>query len=551
RRRTRLLSHPSLWLELLAVVLLAMLLSGMRLGVRGDHVHLVVVLDGTASMSGIGADRTQTAAELARSLVEDRVARLPRDAEVTVIVSGVRPEVLVGPRAARDLAAVGLAPYEPFATGHALDLSLELAEELGGAGARYLLVTDRPLSTEVRRFTVEAVGASAQNVAVRDARRLRTDVDQESVLADVMVFGRPTTAVLRVVSEPDGVELVQLELELDPARPRRVRVDVPAVDMALRVQVEAEGDGLVLDDAAVLPVAAVRTVSLASDLPPGTQRGLGLVRLVDAIQGLRFVEEGETATLRVTATPSQLAPGHHELVVRPIASAAGSELEAWLGPFLIERRQELARGLALDGVVWSSGPGAPPGAPFVLAEDRVLASVEDAGASLRVHLNLAPARSNLAVSPDWPVMVSNLVDAARARLPGLVDRVVPVGATIRFRGSNLDGDLELVAEDGTRIQGRGEGLVTFAAVKPGLHAITAGGRVLDRVGVRFVDPGESDLTGRASFSRPGEEPAAGPPSAAAGLPSGRAELRLLALLLLVVVAAHAAVLARRSGGASA
>ena len=298
---------------------------------------------------------------------------------------------------------------------------------------------------------------------------------------------------------------------------------------------------------AVLPPPAIRVVSLASDLPPEEQRRLGLVRLVEAIPGLRFVAEGEQAILRVGAAPSVLRPGHHELLVAPRhPEGAGDELEAWLGPFLIDRRQELARGLTLDGVVWSSGSASPPGSPFVLAEERTLASVEDDGASLRVHLNLAASRSNLEVSPDWPVLFSNLVDAVRVRLPGLVDRVVPVGGTIRFRGENAGGTLSLVAESGETWTGRGDGLVTFAATLPGLHRVFSGGHELGQVGVHFVDPQESDLTGRAAFSRPADVPMLGSSGAAESAPSGRTESRLLALLLLVVTALHAASLVRRS-----
>ncbi|MGA0060280.1 MAG: BatA domain-containing protein [Planctomycetota bacterium] len=547
RRRTRLLSHPSLWLELLGVVLLSLLLAGARIGVGGERVHLVAVLDGTASMGAVAGDRSQSAAERARSVLEDRIADLPRDAEVTILVSGVRPELLAGPRVARDLAPAALDRYAPTATGHGLDTSLELARELGGSDAQYLLLTDRPLLQDAPGFSIEAFGVAAQNVAVRDARRIRRVDGGESVLADVVVFGRSTSAVLRVEPAAGGAALGELAVELEPGRARRLRIDIPEVDGALRVRATSEGDGLRLDDEAVLPVPALRVVSLGSDLPPEVQIGLGLVRLVEAIPGLRFVTEGEVPTLRVGAAPSALEPGHHELVVgpRPIGVPV-EDLEAWLGPFLIDRRQEPARGLTLEGVVWSAGGGGLPGAPFVLAEDRVLASSEEVGASLRVHLDLAPARSNLVVSPDWPVLFANLVDMVRSRLPGLVDRVVPVGGTIQFRGDNARDSLRLVAEDGETWPGRGDGLVTFAAVRPGLHRLMQEGRVLDEVGVHFVDPTESDLTGRATFSRPAETAPAAVPASASSQPSGRAESRLLALLRVVMVAAHAASLARRT-----
>lgn len=547
RRRTQLVSHASLWLELLAVVLLALLLSGARIGVGGQSLHLVVVLDGTASMSALADGRVETAASRARDFVAGQIEDLPRDALVTVLVSATRPEVLVGPRAARDLAQKGLQGYEPTATDHALDPTLELARELGGGDARFLLVTDRATTGETPGFAVEAFGVDAQNAALRSARRIAGPDEGESVLADVLVFGRATPATLRVLDAADGATLGEIELELVPEQPRRVRVDVRRVPGPVRVRVEASGDGLALDDEVVLPVPAVRVVSLSSDLPPAEQVQLGLSRLVDAIPGLRFVTEGETGTLHVTATPGELAPGHHELVIAPrVDPGAGEELDAWLGPFLIDRRQELARGLLLDGVVWSAGGRTPPGTPLVLAEDSVLASLQEDGASLRLHLDLALARTNLLASPDWPVLFSNLVEAVRGRLPGVVDRVVPVGGTIQFRGGQDGRELALVAEDGRSSPGRGTGLVTFAASHPGLHRIVEGGEVVDEVGVHFVDPVESDLSVRAAFSRPAAVDRSDAAADDAAQSSGRSDSRLLALLLLVAVVAHAGVLVRRA-----
>src|SRR5688500_18103407 len=55
RRRTRLLRTPSLWLECLAALALGLLLARPRIGSPGERAHLVVVLDGSASMTAPSA----------------------------------------------------------------------------------------------------------------------------------------------------------------------------------------------------------------------------------------------------------------------------------------------------------------------------------------------------------------------------------------------------------------------------------------------------------------------------------------------------------------
>ena len=81
-----------------AATLLALWLSGLRVGVDARVPHLVLVLDDTASMAARGSGGERTAAESARREVGELVDDLPYDGVATVIRTGWRPGVLQLPR---------------------------------------------------------------------------------------------------------------------------------------------------------------------------------------------------------------------------------------------------------------------------------------------------------------------------------------------------------------------------------------------------------------------------------------------------------------------
>ena len=75
---------PSFWLELLAVLLLALVLAGPRGCGGGDVVHAVIILDGSASMSANGHQ------EAASTAARRQIQRLPRSSRMggAVILRG-------------------------------------------------------------------------------------------------------------------------------------------------------------------------------------------------------------------------------------------------------------------------------------------------------------------------------------------------------------------------------------------------------------------------------------------------------------------------------
>src|SRR5690606_32535277 len=93
RRRDRLPITSSLLLELLAGLVFSFALAQPRFGEMSSVAHLVVVLDNSASMSGIPAGESAFR-EQAVAAIGERMDHLGRDARVTFIRSGIQPTLL-------------------------------------------------------------------------------------------------------------------------------------------------------------------------------------------------------------------------------------------------------------------------------------------------------------------------------------------------------------------------------------------------------------------------------------------------------------------------
>jgi hypothetical protein len=319
-------------------------------------------------------------------------------------------------------------------------------------------------------------------------------------------------------------------------------VSVPLPPTAAAVTVSLTPDALALDDSVLLLPEPVKTVPVAVLLPGRTADLLALDRVLAALPAVRRVSDPAAAALVLSGAPGRLRPGGVEVVVG--AHGPEGERDDWVGPFLMDRRHPLLAGVTLDGVVWSAGRGSAPGIALVLAGDQPLLSEATHGESVRLTLELDPARSNLPSSPDWPILLANVVERARSLLPGPAAVNVRIGEEILWRAGEADvaagRALELVGPDGRAEPARGAGLLSFAARRPGLHRLVAGGageRELARFAVAFADARESDLTRCGA----GETAAAPPPATAreqgAATTRGRREGHLLALLLVLLAAA--------------
>jgi len=184
---------------------------------------------------------------------------------------------------------------------------------------------------------------------------------------------------------------------------------------------------------------------------------------------------------------------------RPPASWLGSGgPQDFIGPFVLEKRHPLLAGATLGGVVW---PGVMPLAagavrPLASAGDQVLigASAVRARSDPVYLFNIDLDRTNLVRAPDWPILISNLVEMRRQRLPGPERSNYQIGEWVRVRlGHEPKGPLRFRCGAVERTLPAGRQLEFIAPSPGGLLQILEGDTLLFEIGVNFFDERESNL----------------------------------------------------------
>ena len=530
RTRTRLLRTPSLWLECLAAVVLALWLAGLSFG-GAPARHLVVVLDDSASMAAGG--RARATAEL-----QQRLDALGAGDRATLLRTGARPELLAGP-VAPALARAALDGWRPVQRRHDAAPALDLARELAGGSGEIVFLTDTaPLAPPVD-VTVLAFGAPRPNTALLTAQRHPHGDGGERLRLRCAAFGAvaATTVTVTIDAQPSAPVAVAFAdgiADLELALPQ----DAGTVHVALAP------DALPVDDVAWLLRPPPREVAVCDLLPADERRAFALDRVFAAIGGVRKVADPRTAQLLLATRPGALRPGQTEVVFD--AGADDVVRQGWRAPFAIDRTHPWLAGVALHGVTWLAGERTLPGRVLVAAGAQALVAEEVPEAGERLWLNLDGSAGNVVRAPDWPVLWANVVERARREVPGPERSDVLLGEEARCRRSLLaagdDREFEVRDPDGQPVPTFGDRVVGFVPERPGVHRVLgAGGRELARIAARFVDPAESDLRDLGSGAWPAQ------PSAAAGegARDGGAERRWLALLLVALVLGDWWWLARR------
>lgn len=530
RTRERLPITSSLICELLAALILSLVLSDPRWGDVGKVVHLVVVLDNSASMSSRPPGLEEKSfRDAAIDELDRRAKQLPRGSVVTLLRTARRPEMLAGPAVPWEEAKPKLDEWRPALPKHDFQPTWDLASQLAAETGELLFLTDVVPDEKVavpKLMEVLSVGRELENVSISAARW-----DFNSQTAKGRVFLRLTNhgkrgANVRVVGSVGERVIFQETIALAVGVASPLEVEVPGGLGRLSITTENIGDGLPLDNRVELIEPKIRTLHVALALPKDSP---ALNAVQRALRGIPDVSQVNAESAELLIAPAQpLPPSRRELAwlgIGPFdpSDEARKASQDLAGPFILEKQNPLLDGLTLSGVVWGGVQSLKLDlAPIITAGQQPLLSRLNSTRTAAYLLNLDFAKSNLADSPDWPILLSNLIELRRDNLPGLRRWNYRLNEEIRFRlledapaatteseNESADSRPLLLAHNG---QKRPLARAPIVEVPPldeaDVYTILDGARPIGEFAVNFFDSEESTLTGLRPGRRDPAEAAA-------------------------------------------
>jgi hypothetical protein len=500
--RVRRLQMPLLFLlELLAILLLVLAASDPQMRMKQGTRPLVVVLDDSFSMLA-GGDRSPR--DLALKALADELHRhLPYS--IRFILAGERPQVLGEPvhDAARALELAKT--WRCHAPAARLDQAMSLGAELGGELALILVLTDHPpprgVVPEKGRLQWWSFGKKRTNLAIVNAARTYREGADRCLLEVANLSESNQRTVLIVEPVEGGKELRRTMLQLDAGATQRLVMQFPDGTPAIRARID--DDDLAIDNAVVLqpmPAHLVRTE----------------VRILD-----RRVRDPLEKAIR-SARNADLGADRPELVFTDRIDETGvpenrwqvqflaeKEATAYAGPFVLDRAHPLTEGLSLKTAVWGAGKDkALDGAPVVMAGNVPLVGdietpIPGGGARHDLRIRFRPDLSTLQSSPDWPILIWNILNWRASALPGLSRHNVRLGEQVLLTLPSYHDSVEVrpPGESARTVSVKGRQLA-LRADEVGVWEITAG-RMIHRFAVNALQQDESDLR-KCSTERVGD-----------------------------------------------
>lgn len=504
RRRDRLPLTLSLILELLAALLLTVVLSDPRIDQTETAPHLVVVLDDSASMQAAPPGRPSFSRQAAEE-VRRRLATAGRHARITLVRTGRQPTLLGRRGMNADEADQALADWTPRAARHDFHPAWDEAVQLAGPEGAFLFLTDAPLPPETglpRGMEWLALGESLGNLAVTaaqwtlgeegEAGRLflrLANLSAQAVEAEVAIDSTTGTISRQPVQLPGHSEW-PLELPVSSGAGR------------LTARLTAAQDPLPVDNEVVLIEPQPRLVRVAVELSAESREFALVQKALAAVPGLVGVE-ADAADLVIGAA-AQLPPSRRELWwfgLGPLNRAEAFRRQAvdLIGPYLLERQHPLLDGVTLGGIVWGGVQPTPLRlVPLVSVDRTVLLGRLEGTETTAWVMNIDLGRSNLAESPDWPILIANLIELRREALPGLRRWNYRLGEGVQLRvpvGSGAS-EISLVTPEGRErplLRDRRDVVEIPPLSQAGVYRLQQGRQVIGEFAVNFFDRDESNL----------------------------------------------------------
>ena len=501
--RVERLQTPLLFfLELLTIILLALAVATPIIRTAQGAIPLMVVLDDSFSMLA-GADetpRSRAIAALEKQLAPQGFNPLSnRRYAVRYVLAGTEPQVLNEAARTVDEAIDQLKAWKCLSPSADLEAAISLSAELGGQKALILVLTDEPPPQILAADRMQwwAFGIPHSNRAFVNATRTATD-SGERCLLEITNLSPQVGSTELIVEVDDAASqsafslLRRSVLEIGPRATRRIFLNLPPETPLLRAQIG--DDTLAIDNEVVL-------------LPQRRKPVLVDVRIQEP--RLRSLIENALASTDRTLS-AKTGP---ELVFLDGTAAADDSTEAWslriisepessayLGPFVINLTHPLTEGLSLGGVVWGAGAKEQfMGTPIITAGNvPLLTDTERFTGVHEIRLRLQPDLSTLQNSPNWPILMWNLLQWRASQAPGLERANLRLGEVAVLRTKVGMKSVEIRSPSGEMsIQSVPDMTINLKAEAVGIYEIHAGA---DKYvfSSNALYQAESDLTNRAT-----------------------------------------------------
>ena len=489
-RVERIRNSLPLWLQLLAVCLLAWLLAGPRWTAKESVARVVLVLDSSASMSAFKEEMV--------TAVEGQLEKLGRAASRSeyIALDSAQAEERVFQGETLGELVTRLEEWQPALGRHEIGPSLNLARGLAGEDGVVVFVSDHEPESLPDGVRLLAVGRTLANCGF-SGLSVGEEAGEELWTALVKNYGDTPQTRKWWLESGDG-KTQPREIELAAGASETLRGPLPENQKGLVLVLEK--DGFELDDRLPLLRPQKKPLKVWRRLDEAV---LPFYRKVfDPFESLSDVGEVSGADLAVLEH-DPLDPALPDLPGTVVMVRDASEKAPFLGGAIAVENHPLMDGLNWQGLSARGAGGIKreQGDEVLLwAGERAMVVLRERGSQRGLLINFDPTRSNAARLPAFVVMLHRFVESVRAAKVGEEWLNVETGQGLEFAFERGEGAKDLVVgrDGGSAAVPLGEAATLAAPLRPGHFEIRQGDGVLVRGAAHFADAREADFSEAAA-----------------------------------------------------
>lgn len=432
----------TLFLELLAITMLVLAAAGPSLVKRDRFRPLLVVLDDSFSMqTRLDIASAESVRDRAQKALADELGRNSYSARF--IVAGVQPRLLGESASDATRMTEVVSPWTCQSPSSDLTSAITLAAEVGGPTARILVLTDHapPMKLDTGKIEWWAFGQKQPNIAFTAATRTPSG-ENDRVLLEIARLSDDTGPATLTI-EGGGLAAPQKSsIQLGPRVARQIILSIPTGAPPLHAKLG--NDALAIDNEVLLLTGFTKPLRVHLTLADANLRR-AVVRAFDATG--QTIESSERPDLIVSdnAASCDGSAWRWEIL-------GGKNAPAYTGPFVIDRNHPLTQGLSLQNAIWAASSETNPTGSWIVSAGNVplLTDHADFTGRHRLQMRLSADLSNLLDTPDWPILVANIVRWRRGGLPGPAISNARLGQTVPVALAADVKHVDVTWPDGTR-----------------------------------------------------------------------------------------------------
>ncbi|MGA1869853.1 MAG: vWA domain-containing protein [bacterium] len=355
---------------------------------------LTIILDNSVSMlSTTEGESPRMRAE--RALIEEMEKR--KNYMLRIILAADTPHMLGSVIGREDTIHNLLQKWTCMSPSADIEGARALAYKMWKGTPPLLIISDHAPehSIEGKNITWWSFGRKTPNIGFINAKRTPGD-ESDRVLLEVANYSdNPSDTVLFFQQEK--------ELALKPHQIQRLVLEIPSNLDVFKARLP--DDALGFDNEVCLTSSSLKDLKIRYDIADEETassvdkalRAAGLAAKDDIPADLLFTDREDTYTHT------------QDMWVVKILKKGGAQ--PYIGPFVLDRTHPLTEGLTLDGIIWGGSPRhVTDGIPLIMAGNVTLLTDD-------LVLNLDLALSNLQHTPNWPILIWNILQWRKRELP--------------------------------------------------------------------------------------------------------------------------------------